>query len=359
MADSPLALVPVKRLFSGDHLQRRGVEMTGLVALALGLQLAAAVGLCVIAGFDQVDRALGDFRPIWLAGVISALVVSFFGYALAYRGIFIVEGGRRLDTRTFLVVVAAGFGGFLARGGGTLDKFAMQGAGIDERDANARVAALAGMEHGVLGLGGVACALAIIVMGLNAPPDDVTWTWAIVPLPGFALAFYLAERHRERFRHAEAGWRKSLGIFLDAVHYARRLFLEPRWWYAPFGMALFWAADAVALWCALRAFGLGMDAAQLFVGFATGMVFTRRTGPLGGAGVLTLVIPLALWYSGAPLAPCIVGFFAYEVFSLWLPLPFSLASLPTLRRLGRTAEHGRPTGGEAPTGGEPALERAG
>jgi len=39
-------------------------------------------------------------------------------------------------------------------------------------------------------------------------------------------------------------------------------------------------------------FGFRMNAAALFVGFATGMVFTRRTGPLAGAGVLALVLPL-------------------------------------------------------------------
>jgi hypothetical protein len=65
---------------------------------------------------------------------------------------------------------------------------------------------------------------------------------------------------------------------------------------------LFWAAEALAAWAALAAFGVRMNAAALMAGFGTGMVYTRRTGPLGGAGILLLMLPPALWSSGAPLA---------------------------------------------------------
>jgi hypothetical protein len=92
-----------------------------------------------------------------------------------------------------------------------------------------------------------------------------------------------------------------------------------------------------------------MNLAALFVGFATGMVFTRRTGPLAGAGVLALVLPLTIWVSGAPFAVAIVGVFVYRVLALLLPMPVSLAALPTLRKLAE-GQH-KPTG--APD--EPAL----
>ena len=92
-------------------------------------------------------------------------------------------------------------------------------------------------------------------------------------------------------------------------------------------MALFWAAD----------------------GFATGMVFTRRTGPLAGAGVLALVLPLTVLVSGASFAVAIVGVFVYRILALLLPMPASLAALPTLRRLAEDRK--KPTG--APD--EPAL----
>ena len=132
------------------------------------------------------------------------------------------------------------------------------------------------------------------------------------------------------------------------------LFVHPlRWGSALCGMALFWAADAFATWAGLAMFGFRMNAAALFVGFATGMVFTRRTGPLAGAGVLALVLPLTVWDSGAPLAVAVAGVFVYRVLALLLPMPVSLAALPTLREMGP-----RPASNAGGTEGvnEPALQ---
>jgi hypothetical protein len=121
-------------------------------------------------------------------------------------------------------------------------------------------------------------------------------------------------------------------------------------------MAVFWAADAFACWAGLAAFGYQMDAAALFVGFATGMVFTRRTGPLAGAGVLALVLPVTIWYSGAPFAVEIAGVFACRILALLLPMPVSLAALPTLRQLGeQRLPHAEGIAGQPD---EPGLRRS-
>jgi hypothetical protein len=120
-----------------------------------------------------------------------------------------------------------------------------------------------------------------------------------------------------------------VAVFLDSVYLVRVLFLRPhRWASALLGMALFWAAEAFAAWAALAALGLRVSAAALIVGFGTGMVFTRRTGPLGGAGVLILVLPPAPWYSGVPLAAAVAGVFIYQVLFLWLPMPVALTFPP-------------------------------
>jgi hypothetical protein len=68
------------------------------------------------------------------------------------------------------------------------------------------------------------------------------------------------------------------------------------------------------------------------------MVFTQHTGPLGGAGVLVLVLPPALWSSGAPLAAAVAVVFIYQVLFLWLPMPPALALLPTLRAVAEQRE---------------------
>ena len=120
-------------------------------------------------------------------------------------------------------------------------------------------------------------------------------------------------------------------MFLDAVLLIRALFARPvRHRGAIAGMALFWAGDALAVWSALAAFGFVMNGAALIVGYCTGMVFTRRIAPLAGAGTLTLILPLTIWASGAPLATAITAITACRLLG-GLSLPSALASLPVLR----------------------------
>jgi hypothetical protein len=303
-----------------------------LIILATLLEVAAAVGLAYVAGFPGVRAALGRFHAVWLAAMSGSLGISFVGYYYAYRGVFAVEGGQNLTGRQLRAVVICGFGGLLAQSG-KLDKHALKAAGAGEADARVRVLSLAAMEHGVLAIGGTATAIAVLASGLDVP-QDFTVPWAVIPVPGFLAAFWVAERYRRRFR-GQSRWRGHLGTFLEAVHIIRELFAHPmRWGWAVLSMALFWAAEAFSVWAGLAMFGFMINGAALFTGYASGMVFTRRTGPMAGAGVLILVLPVTIWYCGAPLAVAVAGVFAYRVLAFWLPTPISLAMLPTLRAMG-------------------------
>jgi hypothetical protein len=348
--------VSLSRILSAHHLESRAVVLSVLVVLAVLLEVAAGVGLAFVAGFDQVRAALGNFDWPWAAGFLGALLISFVGYYYAYRGIFHVEGGPTLSRRQMHAVVAAGFGGFLAYGGGALDRYALEAAGAEKADAKARVSGLAGLEHGVLAIGGCGAAIAVLASGGSQPPYDFSIPWAVIPVPGFLIAFWAAERYRDRFCGRD-GWRGAVCNFLESIHLIRELFIHPwRWGPAVLGMALFWAADIYAVWAGMAAFGYQMGTAGMIVGVATGMVFTRRTGPLAGAGILALVLPLTIWYSGAPLAVAVVGVFVYRVLALCLPMPVSLAALPTLRRMG---EHRVPHAeGIAEEPSEPGLRRS-
>ena len=338
----PVMRMPLPRVVSGHPLDRRGSRLALALGTAVLLELAAGTGLAYLAGFTAVRAVLLRFNPVWLAVLAGALLVSFVGYFFAYLGVFRVENGPPLSGRQMLAVVAAGFGGILAHNGARLERDALRAAGEDEAQARIRVTGLAGMEHGVLAICACGMAIAVLVTGAGTPPTDFTLPWAIIPVPGFLLAFWAAERYRGRFRD-RPGWRGFLGMFLDSVHIVRELFLRPhRWGSAVLGMAVFWAAEALAAWAGLAAFGVKMGAAALFTGFATGMVFTRRTGPFAGAGVLALVMPLTIWASGAPFAVAIVGVFSYRFLALWLPMPASLAVLPLLREMAGSRPRAAP-----------------
>jgi hypothetical protein len=147
------------------HAQRRGSALALLIAMAVLLELSAGTGLAYLAGFDKVRTVAGRFDGFWLMVLVGALLISIVGYYLAYQGIFRVKGGPRLSHPQMRAVVAAGFGGFLAHGGGALDQYALEAAGAGEADAKARVAALGGMEHGVLAIGGCAAAIILLAAG--------------------------------------------------------------------------------------------------------------------------------------------------------------------------------------------------
>jgi hypothetical protein len=349
--------VRLDRLRIRGHLAgTRRSHLVAIVALAFVLEVGAGVGMAYVAGFHEVRAALSRFSAIWLLALIGALAISFVGYHFVYRDLYAIDGGPDLSPRQMRAVVAAGFGGFLARGGGALDEYAMKGAGTDERDAKVRVAALAGLEHGILALWGCAAAISLLLAGIDVPPHDFTIPWAVLPVPGFLIAFWAAGRYRERFR-VPHGWRSKAGVFLDCIFLIRRMFHHP-WKHAAAlaGMTLFWAADLFSGWAGLAMFGFAMNVGQFVVGFGTGMVFTRRTGPLAGAGILTVVLSVTLWYSGAPFGPAVAGVFAYRFLALLMPMPFSLAALGTIREVGEPDTPHAEGEADAPTN-EPALRR--
>jgi hypothetical protein len=320
----------------GNLIDRRGAALAPPVLLAVALNVAAVAGLAGIAGFHAVHASLIRIQWPWLCAVVAALALSAVGYYLAYRSIYAAEGGYEPSRRQLTAIVAAGFSGFFSTGGMTPDGLVLQASGASRREALVRVTTLTGMEQAILALYGCAAAIAWLSLGLPGVPLSFTLPWAVIPVPAFVAAFWLASRNRARLA-GRAGWRARLSVFLDAVLLIRALFARPvRHRGAIAGMALFWAGDALAVWAGLAAFGLVMNGAALIVGYCTGMVFTRRVAPLAGAGTLVLILPLTIWASGAPLATAITGVAAYRLLGI-LSLPPALASLPVLRETTRQA----------------------
>jgi hypothetical protein len=319
------------------HIDRPGAQLAALIAVAGILDLTAATGLAYVAGFDRMRTALLHPDWVWLGVMAAMLCVSFAGYYFAYRGIYRAENGFLLPGRRLLAVVLAGFGGFFAHRGTSPDDVALQQVGANKRESIVRAGALGGTEQAALALIGCRAAIAALCLRLAAPPLNAILPWAIVPIPAAIIALWAAGRYAPRLRD-RPGWRGRIAVMLDSVVLIRQLFGRPRRHaLAVGGMVLFWSAEIVAVWAGLAAFGLSMDWAALIVGFCTGMIATRRVAPLAGAGLLMLLLPVAIWYSGAPFAVAIAGTFAYRAMTLWLPMPFSLAALPALRRLGKQA----------------------
>jgi hypothetical protein len=203
-------------------------------------------------------------------------------------------------------------------------------------------------------------AIVLLIEGGRKPPLDFTIPWAVGPTVGFAAALWAAERYRDRLRGRD-GWRGKLSILLDAAHLIGEMFRHPLQYAAAIsGMLLYWLGDMWALWVAMAAFGFRMNAATEMVAFGTAMIVTRRTGPLGGAGILDAALAATLWYCGAPWVAAVLGTFSYRFFAIWLPQPLSFLMLPRLRELLEgSPDADAPTSGQQDVGRkarEPALK---
>jgi uncharacterized membrane protein YbhN (UPF0104 family) len=100
---------------------------------------------------------------------------------------------------------------------------------------------------------------------------------------------------------------------------------SPRtYWGAWLGTGLYWAADIAAFYGGLRTFGLDPGVGKIIIAYATGYAATRRSLPLGGAGVTEVLMTYALYWVREPLAPALAAVVAYRVFN------FLLAATPAL-----------------------------
>jgi uncharacterized membrane protein YbhN (UPF0104 family) len=323
----------------------RGVVL--LTLLGVGLYLAGTLGVAYLAGFRAVWHHARDVNFLWVLGALLGVMFSWLGYYLSFLGIRQIPEGPRLSPREQVAIIAVGFGSFFYKGGAVVDEYAMKRGGVPTRVARVRANALKSLEHAPIAVG--TCVASIVLLAqahTDPPPLDFVWPWAVCPAVGGVIAVTLAARYRERLRDKKGKLKQTFGVALDGIWLLREMALGGKSRGLPFlGMTLFWAFDIFALWAALEAFSAGISLAGTILGYAVGYVLTRRTAPLGGAGIVDLILPLCLWDCGATFAGAVAAVAAYRLFSLWLPLPIALAYLPAVRALA-----------DAPSSeGEPAL----
>jgi uncharacterized membrane protein YbhN (UPF0104 family) len=323
------------------HLDRRPAQHALLVGIGGALALGALVGISWAAGFGNVLHELRHLNPIWLPVAFGMELAAYFGYVVAYREVARLEGGPRLGLGRASAIVAAGFGAFVIRGGFVVDRQALEAAGLDPRQARARVLGLGALEYAVLAPAAALAAVILLARGSTHPSLGFTLPWAIAVPLGFAAAFAaLALRHRVG---DEGRWRSVLQHALDAVHLLKQLAAQGAvYGGAFFGTTLYWVGDVGCLWASLRVFHDSPDVAALVIGYATGYALTRRTLPLGGAGSVEALVSFALAWTGIPLAKAVLAVCAYRIFNLWLPLLPAAIGLRHLKRWRDLAAEGGP-----------------
>jgi uncharacterized membrane protein YbhN (UPF0104 family) len=311
-----------------------------LVVVAVVLAAGALFGVAWVAGFHRVLVALVHPRWEWLGVAIFAEVLAYLGYTLAYWRFVSAERGVTIEVSKAAAIVTTGFSVFVHGGGFALDREALRRSGLAADEARRRVLGLGVLEYAVLAPATAIAALLIILRHEHVS-TSLTLPWVIGVPAGAALAFtglHFVDRVR---RWPVIG--TPLGHFLDALGLVLKLLCAPAANGPAFlGMLGYWIGDIACLWAALHAFYAHTPPlAQLIVGYATGYAVTRRTLPLGGAGVVEALLPFALGWVAISLAPAVLAVFAYRLLNLWVPIVPALAGIPTVRRLERGRTSGR------------------
>lgn len=317
--------------------------------VATGIAAIAVLVIARITGVDAVGRAFEDVDPGWIGLLVCAELLTYPAYTIAYRTIAQIHGHQALALPLVARVVVAGFGPFTIGGGFGTDKKVLQALHEDERSARVRVTALGILEWAVLAPIAWVAAVVLIATGANILPSLV-WPWAIGVPVGLGFGLWVSSPQRvARLTWLQRGGRRRefLAHVLEGVGELHTLIRHPRLYAGAWlGAALYWVADIAAFYGALRIFGLHPGLGRVIIAYATGYIATRRSLPLGGAGVTEFLMTYALYWVRLPLAPSLAAVVAYR------GINFALAALPALmahrqleqvmdRRNGRAAAEER------------------
>lgn len=312
-------------------------------AVATGIAAIAVLAIARLTNVDAVGRAFADLHPAWIALIAGAELLTYPAYTIAYRSLAQIHGHAPLAIPLVAGVVAAGFGPFAVTGGFGIDRRALEWLHEDERSARVRVLALGILEWAVLAPTTCVVAIVFLAQGVHILPS-LLWPWAIAVPIGFALGLWASAPGRiERICRIAGRHREGLTRLLEGMGALHTLIRQPRAYLGAWvGTTLYWAADITAFYGGLRTFGLQPSVGRVILAYATGYAATRRSLPLGGAGVTEVLMTYSLYWVGEPLAPALAAVVAYRAFNL---LAAGMPALLAHRYLGPVLTDTKKVGG--------------
>jgi uncharacterized membrane protein YbhN (UPF0104 family) len=323
-----------------------------VAAVATGIAAIAVIVIARATGVDKVGHAFSDVRPGWIALIAGAEALAYPAYMIAYRSLARIHGHAPLTLPMVARVVIAGFGPFTIGGGFGIDRQALEALHEDEHSARVRVLALGTLEWAVLAPTTCIVAIVFLIQGADILPS-LLWPWAIsVPL-GFGFGLWASTPRRiERVKQISRGRAPWLVRALQGVGALHTMIRNPRTYMGAWlGTALYWAADIGAFYGGLRTFGLAPGPGKVILAYATGYAATRRSLPLGGAGITEVLMTYSLYWVRQPLAPALAAVVAYRAFNFLLAAtPALLANhqLQSIISTGREASEASEPSGSGP-----------
>jgi len=327
--------------------------------LAFGLFVVSALAflyfvLPKIAGLHKTWNRLGDGDPAWLAVALACEALSFIGYVLLFRAVFI-RGHGRIDLRASYQITMAGLAAtrlFAAAGAGgvALTAWALRRSGLEARIVACRMIAFLVLLYIVY-----MAALVIDGIGLRTGVLSGPAPFALTVVPAIfggsiivvilALSFLPEDIERRLERSAHGSGRISRWV-TRAVTVPASVASGVRTALAivrsrnpgALGAVMWWGFDIGVLWSCFKAFGEPPPVPVIVMAYFVGMLANTLPLPGGIGGVDGGMIGafIALDVSGG-LA--VVAVLVYRIFSFWLPtIPGAIAYLQLRKTVQRWRE---------------------
>jgi uncharacterized protein (TIRG00374 family) len=297
--------------------------------------------------WNRIDT--GD--PAWLAIAFVLEAISFGGYVMLFRIVF-VRGESRIGWRESYQITMAGVAAtrlFAAAGAGgiALTAWALRRSGMDARLVACRLVAFLVLLYAVYmitvfvdGLclyfgifpGGGSFAITVIPAIFAAGVIAVVGAIAFVPrdferrLERWATARDRFGRLAKRLAAAPASAASGVRTAIKLIRAREPMLL---------GAIIWWGFDIATLWACFHAFGASPPKAVIVMAYFVGQLGNVLPIPGGIGGVDGGMIG-AFAAFGIPLDTAVVAVLAYRGFSFWLPtFPGAIAYLQLRRTVAR------------------------
>jgi len=294
-------------------LSRRPVTVS---VVAIAIRAVALLVIFELVGAPAVGRPLGHLQAGWIGVVATAQLLTYPAYVLAYRSVARLGRSTRLSMSTVVRIVVAGFGPLAVSGGFGVDKDALRALEEDTTGAQVRVGAMATIEWAVLAP--ATCVVAIVLLAAGSSvTGSLLWPWAVgLPALVAGALWATAPERIEKLSHPFGRRIDLLAHVLDGIDSVRTMARAPRRYAGAWGgTALYWTAEICALYGALRTVGLDLGIGRTILSYATGYLASRRSLPLGGAGLTEALLVYSLYELRQPLGPSVDAVMIYRAFN--------------------------------------------
>jgi uncharacterized protein (TIRG00374 family) len=348
-----------------DDEEMPRVVITRRRALLFGLFVLSAIAflyyvLPKLAGLSDTWHRLSEGKPIWLVVALLLECLSFAGYVILFRTVFVRDEHEQIGWRASYEITMAGLAAtrlFAAAGAGgiALTAWALRRSGMERRLVAIRLIAFTALLYAVYMAALVIFGFGLYFGILNGPgPFGVTVVPAIFALIlwGVFLGVTLLPGDAERrIEH----WAKGSGRFArimarvvsvpasgaQGVRTALDLVAQREW--GLLGAVAWWGFDIATLWACFHAYSPGNPppTSVIVMAYFVGMLANTLPLPGGIGGVDGGMIGafIAFDVSGGYAT---VAVLTYRAFAFWLPtVPGAVAYFQLRRTVAGWRSEGR------------------